>query len=107
MTLAFFCLGGLELLGALDSEISDHNKKDWIEWIYAQQIVPSEDGQSKEVDHLKNRNQRSLFAFDCRWCSLWIPWFVMVRSILWLQQGKPVYSLLLYDIVTHFAGGHL
>jgi geranylgeranyl transferase type-1 subunit beta len=48
MTLAFFCLGGLELLGALDSEISDHNKKDWIEWIYAQQIVPSEDGQSKE-----------------------------------------------------------
>ncbi|SAM08352.1 hypothetical protein [Absidia glauca] len=46
MTLAFFCLGGLELLGALDSEISDHNKKDWIEWIYAQQIVPSEDGQN-------------------------------------------------------------
>ncbi|KAI8334966.1 terpenoid cyclases/protein prenyltransferase alpha-alpha toroid [Chlamydoabsidia padenii] len=46
MTLAYFCLGGLELLGALDSHVSDHNKQDWIEWIYAQQILPSTDGQN-------------------------------------------------------------
>ncbi|KAI8081549.1 protein geranylgeranyltransferase-like protein type I beta subunit [Halteromyces radiatus] len=46
MTLAYFCLGGLELLGALETVVSDHNKKDWIEWIYAQQILPSEDGKN-------------------------------------------------------------
>ncbi|RUS20246.1 geranylgeranyl transferase type-1 subunit beta-like protein [Endogone sp. FLAS-F59071] len=40
MTLAFFCLGGLELLGVLDDEISAQNKKDYIDWIYSQQILP-------------------------------------------------------------------
>ena len=38
MTLAFFCLSSLELLGALDKEISEQDRLDWIEWIYAQQI---------------------------------------------------------------------
>ncbi|CAO3617355.1 unnamed protein product [Cunninghamella echinulata] len=47
MTLAYFCLGGLELLGALDTVISEHNKKDWIDWIYSQQIVPSDDNQNE------------------------------------------------------------
>ncbi|CAO3595756.1 unnamed protein product [Absidia cylindrospora] len=46
MTLAFFCLGGLEILGALDTVVSEHNKQDWIEWIYAQQVLPSADGQN-------------------------------------------------------------
>ncbi|CAO3626725.1 unnamed protein product [Cunninghamella blakesleeana] len=46
MTLAYFCLGGLELLGVLDTVISDQNKQDWINWIYSQQIVPSDDGQN-------------------------------------------------------------
>ncbi|ORX52707.1 putative geranylgeranyl transferase beta subunit, partial [Hesseltinella vesiculosa] len=45
MTLAFFCIGGLSLLNALD-DLSDQNKANWIDWIYAQQIVPSEDGQN-------------------------------------------------------------
>ncbi|KAI9315000.1 geranylgeranyl transferase type-1 subunit beta-like protein [Dichotomocladium elegans] len=41
MTLAFFCLGALELLGELQTAISKQDKLDWIEWIYAQQILPT------------------------------------------------------------------
>ncbi|KAI9485896.1 MAG: geranylgeranyl transferase type-1 subunit beta-like protein [Benjaminiella poitrasii] len=41
MTLAFFCLGALSLLGELDSNVSADNKRDWIEWIYAQQVLPT------------------------------------------------------------------
>ncbi|KAI8350360.1 geranylgeranyltransferase type I beta-subunit-like protein [Choanephora cucurbitarum] len=41
MTLAFFALGGLSLLGELDNNVSDENKRDWIEWIYAQQVLPT------------------------------------------------------------------
>ena len=40
MTVLFFGLSGLDLLSALDT-ISDDYKKDIIEWIYAQQILPS------------------------------------------------------------------
>ncbi|KAJ3313800.1 Geranylgeranyl transferase type-1 subunit beta [Blyttiomyces sp. JEL0837] len=40
MTAAFFGLSGLDLIGALDSEVSDSTKKEWIEWIYAQQVMP-------------------------------------------------------------------
>ncbi|KAI8149433.1 terpenoid cyclases/protein prenyltransferase alpha-alpha toroid [Fennellomyces sp. T-0311] len=48
MTLAYFCLSSLELLGALDTSISDQNKKDWIDWIYAQQIKPDSKGLNRE-----------------------------------------------------------
>lgn len=41
MTLAFFCLGALGLLGELDNSISQQNKDDWIDWIYAQQVLPT------------------------------------------------------------------
>ncbi|ORY92371.1 protein geranylgeranyltransferase type I beta subunit [Syncephalastrum racemosum] len=44
MTLAFFCLASLELLGALETAVSERNRSDWIEWIYAQQIKPAPDG---------------------------------------------------------------
>lgn len=43
MTLLFFVISGLDLLGALD-DISSKQREDIIEWIYAQQVVPSEDG---------------------------------------------------------------
>ncbi|KAI7904846.1 terpenoid cyclases/protein prenyltransferase alpha-alpha toroid, partial [Cokeromyces recurvatus] len=36
-----FCLGALSLLGELDSNVSAENKKDWIDWIYAQQVLPT------------------------------------------------------------------
>lgn len=39
MTLAFFGLSGLDLLGALDA-ISAQRKQEMIDWIYAQQILP-------------------------------------------------------------------
>jgi geranylgeranyl transferase type-1 subunit beta len=42
MTLAFFCLSGLDLLGALEGEIPKERRKTWIDWIYAQQILPDE-----------------------------------------------------------------
>ncbi|RCI03889.1 Geranylgeranyl transferase type-1 subunit beta [Rhizopus stolonifer] len=41
MTLGFFCLGALSLLGELDANITPENKRDWIEWIYAQQVLPT------------------------------------------------------------------
>ncbi|CAJ0915143.1 2361_t:CDS:2, partial [Entrophospora sp. SA101] len=41
MSLAYFCLSGLDLLGAIDIEISKEQKKDWIDWIYSQQILPN------------------------------------------------------------------
>jgi geranylgeranyl transferase type-1 subunit beta len=41
MTLAFFSLASLALLGQLDDKVNDANKKDWIEWIYAQQVLPT------------------------------------------------------------------
>jgi geranylgeranyl transferase type-1 subunit beta len=36
-----FALNGLELLGVLDENVSEKNRKAWIEWIYAQQRIPS------------------------------------------------------------------
>lgn len=41
VTLAFFCLGALSLLGELDRCVTKENKHDWIEWIYAQQVLPT------------------------------------------------------------------
>ncbi|KAI8878119.1 geranylgeranyl transferase type-1 subunit beta-like protein, partial [Backusella circina FSU 941] len=41
MTLAFFSLASLSLLGQLDAKVNETNKKDWIEWIYAQQVLPT------------------------------------------------------------------
>jgi len=40
MTFLFFCLSGLDLLGALDEVITPDIKEKTIEWIYAQQIHP-------------------------------------------------------------------
>ena len=42
MTLAFFCLSGLDLLGVLERETTEERRKTWIDWIYAQQILPNE-----------------------------------------------------------------
>ncbi|KAH8554271.1 protein geranylgeranyltransferase-like protein type I beta subunit [Umbelopsis sp. PMI_123] len=47
MTLAFFCLGSLSLLDQLDTVISDKDRKDWIDWIYAQQVLPDPDDPEK------------------------------------------------------------
>lgn len=48
MTLAFFCLGALSLLGELDNCVTRENKQDWIEWIYAQQVLPT--GQTPDAN---------------------------------------------------------
>jgi len=40
MTLLFFCISGLDLLGALDDALTPDIKQKTIEWIYAQQIHP-------------------------------------------------------------------
>ena len=44
MTLAFFGLSGLDMLGLLDDTLSAERKKQIIDWIYTHQILPSEDG---------------------------------------------------------------
>ena len=38
MTLLFFCLSGLDVLNSLD--LTESRKKEIIDWIYAQQILP-------------------------------------------------------------------
>lgn len=38
MTLLFFCLSGLDVLNSLD--LTESKKKEIIDWIYAQQILP-------------------------------------------------------------------
>jgi len=40
MTFLFFCISGLDLLGALDDVLTPETKKKTIDWIYAQQIHP-------------------------------------------------------------------
>lgn len=47
MTLAFFGLSGLDVLGALDT-IPPKRKEEMINWIYAQQIFPGEDGNMEQ-----------------------------------------------------------
>ncbi|KAG2180763.1 hypothetical protein INT44_003770 [Umbelopsis vinacea] len=47
MTLAFFCLGSLSLLGQLDSVVSEKDRKEWIDWIYAQQVLPDPEDPDK------------------------------------------------------------
>ena len=39
MTILFFALSGLDILGGIE-EISSDRRKETIEWIYAQQIIP-------------------------------------------------------------------
>ncbi|CAG8839209.1 38668_t:CDS:2, partial [Gigaspora margarita] len=42
MTLAFYSLSGLDLLGVLETEFTQERINNWIDWIYAQQILPDE-----------------------------------------------------------------
>ncbi|CAG8465712.1 1375_t:CDS:2 [Cetraspora pellucida] len=42
MTLAFYSLAGLDLLGVLETEYTQERINNWIDWIYAQQILPDE-----------------------------------------------------------------
>ena len=43
MTIAFFGLSGLDVLGRLDSIVSAKRKQEMVNWVYAQQILPSQD----------------------------------------------------------------
>ncbi|KAG0233543.1 hypothetical protein BGW42_007378 [Actinomortierella wolfii] len=50
LSLGCFVLSALELLGALDEVVTEKDRKDWIEWIYAQQrtgYVPTENEDGK------------------------------------------------------------
>lgn len=41
ITLGFFCLAALDLMGELETALSEQDRLDWIEWIYAQQVLPT------------------------------------------------------------------
>ncbi|RKP36320.1 protein geranylgeranyltransferas-like protein type I beta subunit [Dimargaris cristalligena] len=41
LSLAFFCLGGLDVLGALDATLTDDQRQGHIDWVYAQQVTPA------------------------------------------------------------------
>lgn len=55
MTLLFFAISGLDLLGALDSSVSEEEKSSIVEWIYAQQVLPDK-GCPSELDYLCGSN---------------------------------------------------
>eukprot|EP00455_Lapot_gusevi_P006423 TRINITY_DN1274_c0_g1_i2.p1 TRINITY_DN1274_c0_g1~~TRINITY_DN1274_c0_g1_i2.p1 ORF type:complete len:373 (-),score=74.92 TRINITY_DN1274_c0_g1_i2:15-1079(-) len=40
MTVLYFCLSALDVLGAVDTSLTEEKKKSIIEWIYAQQLIP-------------------------------------------------------------------
>ncbi len=42
MTLLFFALGALDLLDAIDATFSDSKRREIIEWVYSQQLLPVE-----------------------------------------------------------------
>ncbi|KAE8204167.1 hypothetical protein CF335_g2752 [Tilletia laevis] len=44
MTLGYFCLSGLDLLGGVQSKVPDEERKELVNWIYAQQISASAGG---------------------------------------------------------------
>ncbi|KAJ3298935.1 Geranylgeranyl transferase type-1 subunit beta [Rhizoclosmatium sp. JEL0117] len=48
MAMAFYAISGIDICGAVEKSISEKNRKDWIEWVYAQQVVPSWDVNSEE-----------------------------------------------------------
>ncbi|KAK3809585.1 MAG: geranylgeranyltransferase type I beta-subunit-like protein [Benniella sp.] len=52
VSLGMFALSGLELLGVLEENVSEKNRKAWIEWIYAQQRIPSSTNPSEQDDVL-------------------------------------------------------
>ncbi|KAJ3243928.1 Geranylgeranyl transferase type-1 subunit beta [Chytriomyces hyalinus] len=43
MAMAFYALSGLDICGAADSDFVRKNRSDWIDWVYAQQVLPSWD----------------------------------------------------------------
>lgn len=49
MTLAFLCLGALTLLGELENNITEQNRLDWIDWVYAQQLHPTENDDANDA----------------------------------------------------------
>ncbi|CAG8469204.1 12023_t:CDS:2 [Ambispora leptoticha] len=51
MTFAYFCLSGLDLLDVLDSALTPERRRGWIDWIYAQQILPNMDNPA-DNEHL-------------------------------------------------------
>jgi geranylgeranyl transferase type-1 subunit beta len=38
MTLSYFCLGALDLLGAIQTKLTEEERHEYIDWIYDQQL---------------------------------------------------------------------
>lgn len=44
MTLAYFCLGALDLLGLVQSKLTEQERLECIDWVYAQQLDAASGG---------------------------------------------------------------
>ncbi|KAJ3015671.1 UNVERIFIED_CONTAM: Geranylgeranyl transferase type-1 subunit beta [Siphonaria sp. JEL0065] len=49
MAMAFYAISGVDICGASATAISERNRGDWINWIYAQQVVPSWNVETEEI----------------------------------------------------------
>ncbi|KAI9342936.1 geranylgeranyltransferase type I beta-subunit-like protein [Obelidium mucronatum] len=49
MAMAFYAISGIDICGATATAISERNRTDWVNWIYAQQVVPSWNMESDET----------------------------------------------------------
>jgi len=68
MTILFFCLGGLDVLGKLDEAIDEKRRNEIIEWVYAMQITPDQNDSNLERCGFRGGNILGL-PMDCYQCS--------------------------------------
>ncbi|KAJ3399349.1 Geranylgeranyl transferase type-1 subunit beta [Chytriomyces hyalinus] len=52
MAMAFYALSGLDICGAADSDFVRKNRRDWIDWVYAQQVLPSWEKWCHDTSHV-------------------------------------------------------
>ncbi|CAG8457378.1 10309_t:CDS:2 [Paraglomus occultum] len=86
MTLAFFGLGGLDLLNMIETIYSAEQREQWIDWIYAQQILPDKDNPGKLLNTLLRSNVPRLKFQSLR------PWLELNRHICGFR-GSPFSGL--------------
>ena len=87
MTLVFFAVSGLDLLGALET-LSAKEKEEVVNWIYAQQILPGEDG---DISLCGFRGSSFIGApFEVFFLVVFIINITSRKPVLWTVLSRPL-----------------